>query len=75
MRLSGAVALIIKSHTEESFMTQSELARRSGVSQPHISNVFNERSTFSLDQLDAICIALGLQVASVIHEAEQRRRL
>lgn len=64
---------IIREYSDETFLSQSELARRSGVSQPRISDVFTGKAVFSIDQLDAICRALGMQAAAVIHEAEQRR--
>ncbi|GAA1788256.1 hypothetical protein GCM10009748_23600 [Agromyces lapidis] len=68
--LSDAVATIVRNYTEETYVSQSELARRSGISQPHISNVFNGKTVFTLDQLDRVCDALGLQLISVIHEAD-----
>jgi len=73
-RLSNAVAAIIREFTTETFVSQSELARRSGVSQPHISAVFRGKTVFTLDQLDAICDALGLQLIAVIHEADVTTR-
>lgn len=72
--LSEAVSKVLRTYTEESLLSQVELARRSGISQPHISNAFNGKSAFSIDQLDMICAALGITAAAVIHEAEQQRQ-
>ena len=73
-RLSDEVTAILRTYAEETFVSQSELARRSGVSQPHISNVFRGITVFTIDQLDAVCDALGVQIAAVIHEADQSTR-
>ncbi|GLU88888.1 helix-turn-helix transcriptional regulator [Agromyces sp. NBRC 114283] len=73
-RLATLVATVVRNYAEETYVSQAELSRKSGVSQPHISNVFTGKSVFSIDQLDAICSALGLKVTAVIHEADSARR-
>lgn len=54
-------------------MTQKELESRTGISQGKISVGMRGIEPFTLDQLDAICEALGIDAASVIHEAQKER--
>ncbi|MBW9095172.1 helix-turn-helix transcriptional regulator [Microbacterium jejuense] len=67
--LSRAVARILVDACDELFVTQTELARRSGVSQSQISKLLRAEREIKLGQLDAICAALGLSIVAVVAEA------
>lgn len=72
--LSLVVTRVIRDVAEDVYLTQAELARRSGVPQSTISRAYHERQAFTIDQLDALCRALGVSVAAVIAEAQRRFR-
>jgi transcriptional regulator with XRE-family HTH domain len=67
--LNRAVARILDDACEELFVTQTELARRSGISQSQISKLLRAEHGMKLGHLDAICTALGLSIVAVIAEA------
>lgn len=67
--MNRAVAKILRTYSEESFISQIELGRLSGVSQSQISKLFRGERRMTIDQLESICRALGLSVVAVIAEA------
>lgn len=71
--LNLSIARILAGAADELFVTQTELARRSGVSQSQISKLFSGERAMKVDQLEAICTALGLSAAAVVAEAETPR--
>jgi len=72
--LARAAAAVVATIADEVLMTQSELARRTGIPQPPISRAFAGRRVFTLDELDGVCQALGVDVAAVVHDADLSRR-
>jgi len=67
--LNRSVARILAAAADELFVTQTELGRRTGISQSQISKLLRAERAMKVDQLDAICAALGLPVAAVVAEA------
>lgn len=72
--ISTAVTQLIATTSEELLLTQSELGRRTGIHQVTISRTFRGEREFTLDELDAICDALGLSLLAVINEAKSNLR-
>lgn len=52
-------------------MSKSELARRSGIERTAVSDIVRGVSQADIEQLDAICQALGISMTAVIKEAEK----
>ncbi|MCC2030651.1 helix-turn-helix domain-containing protein [Microbacterium allomyrinae] len=67
--ISQAVAEILREHAEQTFMTQTELARRTGISQSQISKFFRAERQMTIAQLVSLCDELQLSVVAVIAEA------
>ena len=70
--LSLAVARVIRDVADELYLSQTELGRRSGVPQSTISRAYQGRQAFTIDQVAAICEALGISFAGVVAEAQER---
>jgi predicted transcriptional regulator len=69
--VSTAVADILRVHADETFVTQLELARRTGISQSAISKMFRHESGMTVAHLSTIARALDLSSAAVLDEAER----
>lgn len=53
-------------------VTQTELSDLTGMSQAKISKTIrNDQGSLTLDQLEAVCTALEVDISSVIERAEQ----
>lgn len=50
------------------------MATAAGISPSQFSRVLNGQKSLTLDQLDAICAALGIDVVNVLAEADARSR-
>jgi DNA-binding Xre family transcriptional regulator len=72
--LVGALKQVLKSRS----VTYAEIARRLGMSEASIKRVF-ARETFTLERLDRMCGALGIEITDlakiVEHEAERVTQL
>ena len=55
-------------------VTERGLARRAGVSQPHIHNVLKGKRFFSTEKADQVLRSLGLDVLDLIDPDEWNRR-
>lgn len=69
--LSSAASRLLADAASELLLTQTEISRRSGVSQSKVSRTFSGSREFTLDELDAVCHALGLSLLAVIDEAKR----
>jgi transcriptional regulator with XRE-family HTH domain len=70
--LTLKLAEILRAELARRDWTQLELAARSGVPQPMISKILKgKRSHITIDELDALCVALGLDAAEVLTEARE----
>ena len=68
--LGETVAELLHRHMESEGMKQYELAALSRLSRPTISRIFNGSKAMSVDELDAMCQALGLVTSAVVRQAE-----
>lgn len=60
------MADLLRSYAEESFLSQTELARRSGISQSQISKLFRGERHLTVAQFGAICIALNVPFLAIM---------
>ena len=51
-------------------MSKAELARRAGLDRTAVSDIVRGLSQADIEQLDALCQALGISMTAVIEEAE-----
>lgn len=54
-------------------LTERGLARRAGISQPHLHNVLKGKRCFSLRSADLVMHELGLSVYDLIRKQEEPR--
>lgn len=69
---SNAVNAELRSWMGRRGVTQTELSELTGMSQAKISKTIrNDQGSLTLDQLEAVCTALKVDISSVIERAEQ----
>ncbi|NLP82563.1 helix-turn-helix transcriptional regulator [Microbacterium sp. CFH 90308] len=71
--LSQLVAKILDDAWLESGLTQGQLGAAAGISQSQVSKYLRGTRVPDIDKLDALCDALGLDVAAVVAGAQARR--
>lgn len=71
--LSSTIAEILDAAWVDSGLTQSAVGKASGISQSQVSKYLRGVRVPDVDELDAICSALGLSVAAVVADAVARR--
>ncbi|MGZ0067819.1 helix-turn-helix domain-containing protein [Microbacterium arborescens] len=64
-----AVAAQLRDSAETLFLTQTELARRTGISQSQISKLLRAERTMSLYQMLELCAAMNLSAIDVLRDA------
>jgi predicted XRE-type DNA-binding protein len=70
MRMRAALVSALRERIQEQGWTQSEAARRLGVSQPRISDLMRGKlSRFSLDGLVGLSAAAGLRINLSVDDA------
>ena len=69
--ISDAAAELLRTHADETFVSQVEIARRTGISQSNVSKMFRRESKMTVANLADISHALGLSPAAVLAEAER----
>jgi len=70
LKLRSALMMALEEHIKRKGWSQSEAARRFGVTQPRISDLMRGKITlFGLDTLVNMAVAAGLQVEMRIAEA------
>lgn len=69
--LNDAVARLLAVTADELLITQTELERRTGISQSLISKLFRGERRMSLDQFSALCTALRVSPVAVVASAMQ----
>ena len=65
-----ALADVLRSAREESGLSQTELAAKAGLSQPHIGYLEKGQRGTSADSLKRIALALGTTAAELVRRAE-----
>ena len=68
--LSQAIARILSEAISEAAASQRQIADSAGISPAQLSRVLNGLKVFTIDQLDAVCDALRLDLVDVIERAE-----
>lgn len=71
--LSRAVGAILAGRASERGLTQGQLGTAAGVSQSQVSKLFRGERALTLDQYDALCEALDLDIVGILIEAEEGR--
>lgn len=71
---SSFTKAIARRVNSEKNMTNVELARRTGISRPHLIKMLSGGKHWDVDQLDIICATLGLDIVEVIATAEKEAR-
>lgn len=69
--LSRHIATTLIAEIRERGFRQVEIAARAGMSPSQLSRVLSARKVFTIDQLDAVCRALGVPLTQVITDAVQ----
>lgn len=70
--LTRALSEALRVEAARQRMTQSDLARASGVTQSTISRIFaDKRDRITIDDLSAMCDALGLDLAKTLEDARE----
>lgn len=67
--LNDAIARLLATTAEETLITQTELARRTGISQSQISKLFRAERSMSINQFAALCSALQVSPLAVVASA------
>jgi predicted XRE-type DNA-binding protein len=71
MKVRSALMMSIRSYVLSQELTQTEAAKRCGITQPRMNDLLNGKiSKFSLDALVNIAACAGLHVGLQVHEAE-----
>ncbi|MBK0420392.1 helix-turn-helix transcriptional regulator [Leucobacter sp. CSA1] len=74
--ISKAVATIIfDSIASHGGLSQAAVARDAGMSTSQLSRVLNGHKVFTLEELDRVCAALGLELSEVVDHADQASRM
>ncbi len=69
-KLTEEIAKTIRGELARQQMTKTELAKTVGISLPQISKLTAGLKRFDIEDLDAICEALGLNLREVVADAE-----
>ena len=72
--LTKALAAILSSSLADRGKPQQWLAERSGISQRQVSRYLAGRVSPTVDQVDAMCFALGIDFIETITAADAARR-
>jgi transcriptional regulator with XRE-family HTH domain len=68
--LSARALDVIQSMAAKTDLNQSQIALLSGLTQPQISRLYAGRAPLKVDELEALCTALGVSVLDVLSEAD-----
>ncbi|MGV3071077.1 helix-turn-helix domain-containing protein [Corynebacterium phoceense] len=69
--ISREVIRIIRGELSKSELSQLDIAKFSGISQSQVSRILSFEKELTVDQCDAICMALGLNIQTVVDEAQE----
>lgn len=72
--LSRHVADVLASEIARRGLRQTDIAAQAGMSASQLSRVLGAKKVFTIDQLDAVCRAVGIRIAEVVMIPDQRRR-
>ncbi|MDQ0735302.1 helix-turn-helix domain-containing protein [Arthrobacter agilis] len=72
--LTKRVAAVIRAQMAYKDISQAELVRATGLSQPTVSRLLKGERAMDLEQMNLICSALRISVAGVLEQAEEHLR-
>ncbi len=72
LRLRRIFAKNLKVARAEAQMSQGQLAKRSGLTQPFLSDVENAKTTITLDRANSLATALGLPLSRLLSYVEDK---
>lgn len=67
-----AMTAVIEERRQAAGMTQAQLARAAGVSQPHVSRILSGARSATVTELIGLCAALGISLSELAAEAGDR---
>lgn len=70
--LLKVVLSILRAQTASLRIKNEVLAHKAGLTKSQLSKIFNEQQIPTLDQLDALCHVLGLDISQVILETAEK---
>lgn len=73
--LHGHLACYVSTRVHRGELTERGLARRVGISQPHLHNVLKGKRYFSLQSADLVLHELGLSIVDLIESGKTSVRL
>lgn len=71
--MAKAIAAMLATEMRAQGWTQSALAPVVGISQSQLSKYLRGERTMSIDELDAMCLALHLPIVKVVSRANRAR--
>lgn len=71
MKLSRAIADVIKEIMEQQGVTENQLALRSAVSQPRVNRCLKHERPLYVDEVQAFSEVLGVSVVQMVRRAEE----
>ncbi len=71
---SASIVKCLKQLAKDKKLTQAVMAKRSGLRQPTISNMFTGKTIPNLDTFLSLCRAIGLKPSEVCELAEKKTR-
>jgi len=72
--LNEKIAEILRERIAKYRLTQASIARVAGLSQSYMSSVLGGTKPLNVDQLEAVCYSLGLEIDEVLEKAVREVR-
>jgi transcriptional regulator with XRE-family HTH domain len=72
--LHGYLAEYVAARVRSGELTERGLARRAGISQPHLHNILKGKRSFSSHSADQVLRELGLTVFDLLQSGSESRR-
>lgn len=69
--LTKEIAAQLRAQVARRQLTQTYVAEESGLSQSRLSELLNGRKQIDVEELDRICYAIGLNMATVLTDADE----
>lgn len=72
--LSAYVASVLRAARADQKMTQAAVAKKSGLSQPTVSRILDNKRELKLEELAMVCDGLSIRLEDVLAEARRLSR-
>src|ERR1700692_1590716 len=73
--LQNQLRILVRERIAAGEMTGTELARRAGFQQAHVSNFLNGRRGFSIETMDRVMEVMRLEVSDLMPEPRRKRQV